>query len=243
MQAWGLSDPGMVRTQNQDAFVMEKLSENARIAVVCDGMGGALAGNVASQLALEIFIAQVRFAWQEGLSEEGAAALLREAVACANDAVYQRAVNDPECSGMGTTLVAALIEDGRLTIVNVGDSRAYITGKSGIRLVTTDHSFVQMMVQRGELSSEEAKNHPGKNLITRAVGTEKTVQADIYHPESDSWESLVLCSDGLSNVMADQEILFEVAHGEKQEDCCQRLLSIAQNRGAPDNVTVVVVYR
>lgn len=243
MQAWGLSDPGMVRTQNQDAFVMEKLSENARVAVVCDGMGGALAGNVASQLALETFITKVRFAWQEGLSEEEAAALLRDAVACANEAVYQRAVQDPECSGMGTTLVAALIEDGRLTIVNVGDSRAYITGKNGIRLVTTDHSFVQMMVQRGELSTEEAKNHPGKNLITRAVGTEKTVQADVYLPESDSWETLVLCSDGLSNVMADQEILFEVAHGEKQEDCCQRLLAIAQNRGAPDNVTVVVVYR
>jgi len=243
MQAWGLSDPGMVRTQNQDAFVMEELSENARIAVVCDGMGGALAGNVASQLALEIFTAQVRFAWQEGLTEEQAAGLLRDAVVAANNAVYQRAVNDADCTGMGTTLVAALIEDGRLTVVNVGDSRAYITGKSGIKLVTTDHSFVQMMVQRGELSPEEAKNHPGKNLITRAVGTEKTVMADIYHLESDSWESLVLCSDGLSNVMADQEILFEVAHGEKQEDCCQRLLAIAQNRGAPDNVTVVVVYR
>ncbi len=243
MQAWGLSDPGMVRTQNQDAFVMEELSENARLAVVCDGMGGALAGNVASQLALEIFTAQVRFAWQEGLSHEAAASLLRGSVNAANEAVYQRAVNDPECTGMGTTLVAALIDSGTLHIVNVGDSRAYVTGKSGIKLVTTDHSFVQLMVQRGELSLEEAKNHPGKNLITRAVGTEKMVASDVYHLDADSWESLVLCSDGLSNVMADQEILFEVAHGEKQEDCCQRLLAIAQNRGAPDNVTVVVVYR
>lgn len=243
MRAWGLSDPGMVRTQNQDAFVMEELSENCRLAVVCDGMGGALAGNVASQLALEMFTAQIRFSWQEGLSVDETAQLLRDAVYAANEAVYQRAVNDPECTGMGTTLVAALIDNDCLHVVNVGDSRAYVTGISGIKMVTTDHSFVQLMVQRGELSQEEAKNHPGKNLITRAVGTEKIVQADVYHLDADKWDCLVLCSDGLSNVMADQEILFEVAHGEKQDDCCQRLLDIAKNRGAPDNVTVVVVSR
>lgn len=243
MQAWGVTDPGMVRTQNQDAFVIEQLSDTALLLVVCDGMGGALAGNIASQLALEIFSAQIRFSWQEAMRAEETAELLRTAVRAANEAVYERSLRDSDCAGMGTTLVAAIIENDTVHIINVGDSRAYATGKNGIKLVTTDHSLVQLMVQRGDLSQEEAKNHPGKNLITRAVGTEVMVLGDVYTLAPEDWECLALCSDGLSNVMADQEILFEIAHGEKREDCCQRLLDIAKNRGAPDNVTVVVVCR
>ena len=142
---------------------------------------------------------------------------------------------------MGTTLVAALIRDNKATLVNVGDSRVYGINRSGIRLLTKDHSLVQLMVDRGDLTPEVAKSYPGKNLITRAVGTEPMVMCDIYHHELSKGDYLLLCSDGLSNVMDDQEILFEVVHGVNKQHCCQRLLSIAQNRGAPDNVTSVLV--
>ena len=142
---------------------------------------------------------------------------------------------------MGTTLVAAMICGDRATLVNVGDSRAYGINRSGICQLTRDHSLVQMMVDRGDLTPEVAKSYPGKNLITRAVGTEPVVICDVYHREVSKGDYLLLCSDGLSNVMDDQEILFEVVHGVNKQQCCQRLLSIAKNRGAPDNVTSVLV--
>ena len=141
---------------------------------------------------------------------------------------------------MGTTLVAALLLKDMAVIINVGDSRAYLFSTGGVQLLTTDHSIVEYMVQRGELTQEQAKNHPGKNVITRAVGTEAAVEGDVYVQQLRRDDCLLLCSDGLSNVMADQEMLFEVVHGVRKSDCCQRLLRIAKNRGAPDNVTVAM---
>ena len=143
-------------------------------------------------------------------------------------------------AGMGTTMTAAVIRGNKITIVHVGDSRAYLFTAEGVQLLTTDHSIVEFMVQRGELTQEQAKNHPGKNVITRAVGTEPSVEGDIYLQKLHRDDCLLLCSDGLSNVMADQEMLFEVVHGVRKSDCCQRLLRIAKNRGAPDNVTVAM---
>ena len=125
-------------------------------------------------------------------------------------------------------------------IINVGDSRSYLFTAEGVQLLTTDHSIVEFMGQRGELTQEQAKNHPGKNVITRAVGTEPSVEGDIYLQKLHRDDCLLLCSDGLSNVMADQEMLFEVAHGVRKSECCQGLLRIAKNRGAPDNVTVAM---
>ena len=142
---------------------------------------------------------------------------------------------------MGTTLVAAYVMKDLAVIINVGDSRAYyVPFGEGISLLTRDHSIVEYMVQRGELTYEQAKNHPVKNVITRAVGTEETVEGDIFVCPVKKDGCLLLCSDGLSNEMADQEILFEVAHGVRKSDCCDRLLSIAKMRGAPDNVTVAM---
>ena len=142
---------------------------------------------------------------------------------------------------MGTTLVAALIKDREATIVNVGDSRAYNINSHRIQKVTTDHSLVELMVQRGELTREEARTYPGKNYITRAIGTETIVESDLFQLDMEWGDYLLLCSDGLTNVVDEQEILFEVIHGSSPEDCCQRLLDIAKMRGAPDNVTCVLV--
>ena len=142
---------------------------------------------------------------------------------------------------MGTTLVAVMIRGKRVIVVNVGDSRCYYVNKKGISQVTQDHSLVQMMIAKGELSPEQAKNYPGKNLITRAIGTEPVVMCDFFHLKVDKGDCLLLCSDGLSNMIDDQEILFEVAHGADKQQCCERLLDIAKHRGAPDNVTSVLV--
>ena len=241
MQSWGLTDPGCVRKQNQDAYMTEQLDRNTTLCVVCDGMGGAKSGNVASSLAAEVFVEEIRRNWVTGMSSDRIDLMLKNAVKLANFTVYDQAAQIEEFSGMGTTLVAALIRDSRATLVNVGDSRVYGIDRDGIRLLTKDHSFVQMMVDRGDLTPEAAKSYPGKNLITRAIGTEPMVMCDIYHREVSKGDYLLLCSDGLSNVMDDQEILFEVVHGVNKQHCCQRLLSIAKNRGAPDNVTSVLV--
>ena len=146
-----------------------------------------------------------------------------------------------EFDGMGTTLVAVLVRGRKVTVVHVGDSRAYLVGRSGIRQLTRDHSLVQLMVERGELTPEMARTYPGKNFITRAIGTEPIVMCDISHLELEKGDCLLLCSDGLSNMMDDQEILFEVVHGVNKQYCCQRLLDIAKNRGAPDNVTSILI--
>lgn len=240
MQYWGITNPGCVRTQNQDAYKIEQLDHSTLLCVVCDGMGGAKSGNVASTLAADVFCQEIRASWRKGLDEREVDELLRRAVKLANFTVYDQAEVVEDFRGMGTTMVALLLQGERATIVNVGDSRAYRIDSKGIRLITTDHTLVQMMVKRGEMTLEEAKNAPDKNLITRAIGTEATVLCDLFHLDLVWNDCLLLCSDGLSNLMDEQEILFEIVHGEKA-DCCQRLLSIAINRGAPDNVTSVLV--
>ncbi len=241
MQSWGLTDPGNVRKQNQDAFRMEKLDHGALLCVICDGMGGAKSGNIASTLATEVFVEEVRRAWKVGMDQEKIDQMLRSAVKLANFTVYDQAAQFSEFEGMGTTLVAVFIKSRKATIINVGDSRAYAIDQEGISQITKDHSLAQMMVDRGELTSETSKSFPGKNYITRAIGTEPMILSDIFHRDLHKGDFVLLCSDGLSNLMDDQEILFEVVHGVNKQQCCKRLLNIAKNRGAPDNVTSVLI--
>ena len=241
MQSWGLTDPGCVRKQNQDAYLIEQLDRNSLLCVVCDGMGGAKSGNIASSLAAEVFVEEVKRSWKPKMEREHIDQMLQSAAKLANFTVFDQAAQFEEFDGMGTTLVAALIRGRKATIVNVGDSRAYGIDRNGIHQITKDHSVVQMMVERGELKPEQAKSYPGKNLITRAIGTETFVMSDIFHLDVAKGDYLLLCTDGLSNMMDDQEILFEVVHGVNKQHCCKRLLDIAKNRGAPDNVTSVLV--
>ena len=242
MEYFGITDKGRVRPTNQDIYRIEACPDrDSALVLVCDGMGGANAGNVASRFAAECFVEEAKPALETGADEMKRHETLRRALDRANDTVFGLAGRQPEFRGMGTTLVAALVRGLRVEIVNIGDSRAYHLGADGIRCVTVDHSLVELMVQRGELTHEQAKNHPSKNLITRAVGTEKQVAADVFSLTAEPGDCLLLCSDGLSNQMADQEILFEVVHGAQKADCCQRLLDIAKSRGAPDNVTSVLI--
>ena len=153
MQFWGITDPGCTRTQNQDTYQTETLDRNTALCVVCDGMGGAKSGNVASTLAVDVFVQEIKRTWVSGMDPEKIDQMLRNAVKLANFTVYDQAQQFEEFAGMGTTLVAALITGKFATIVNVGDSRAYSITESSVQQLTTDHSLVQMMIARGELTA------------------------------------------------------------------------------------------
>ncbi len=241
MRYWGLTDLGCVRQKNEDALHIEQLGRSALLCVVCDGMGGAKSGNVASSLAADTFVQEMKRTWKMRKKVGSVEQLMFEAASLANLTVYRQSQVSEEYTGMGTTLVAAVVQGKNLNLINVGDSRAYAVSNEGIRQITTDHSVVQMMIERGELTAEEAKTYPGKNYITRAIGTEETVTCDGFCLQVTKGEHLLLCSDGLTNVVNDQEILFEVLHGGTPDTCCQRLIDIAKHRGAPDNVTCALI--
>lgn len=239
MNMWGITDRGVVREENQDAYALLRLADKRQLAVVCDGMGGARAGNVASTMAVETFSNVVTALWDAGT--RGADVLLETAASQANEAVHHRAMTDNTCRGMGTTMVAVCLEGSRAVVLNEGDSRAYFVTTESISQVTQDHSLVEDLVRRGELTPEQARIHPNKNLITRALGSETSLHADLFELDVEQGQFFLLCSDGLSNVVSEQEMLYEILHGGPTEQCCDRLLEIAIKRGAPDNVTVVLV--
>lgn len=238
LTAWGITHKGAVRQQNQDAFQLIVRDNGNGAGVVCDGMGGARAGNVASSMAVETFCEVLTREEDRWVSDPKL--VLAEAAEQANSAVFARAGADIDCHGMGTTLVSVLLCRDNAFLLNIGDSRAYHISTAGIARITRDHSVVEDLVSRGELTPEQARQHPQKNLITRALGAEEQVRADLFEMSVTPGEFLLLCTDGLSNTVTDQEILYEAVHGGAPEDCCTRLLNIALNRGAPDNVTVVL---
>ena len=240
MNLWGITDIGSVREQNQDDYYIEQVEPDLGLAIVCDGMGGARAGNIASQLAVQTFLETAKSSPPQEWRAEPEA-LLHSAAQQANTAVYTMAGREPECRGMGTTKVAALVVGQNAYILNIGDSRCYLVQPDGIRRLTRDHSVVEDLVTRGKITPEQARQHPQKNLITRALGAEAQLRADLYRQALSPGDALLLCSDGLSNVVTEQEVLYEVLHGGPAEDCCRRLLDIALLRGAPDNVTAVLL--
>lgn len=240
MQLWGITDRGSVRIDNQDAYHVGILGDAAALGVVCDGMGGARAGSVASTMAVETVTDLLQEALPETEREDWGTMLLGS-VEKANEVLFRHSATQEECRGMGTTIVAALADNDRVRIINVGDSRCYHITDETITQVTRDHSLVSDLVARGDLTPEEARCHPSKNLITRALGVERMVRPDLFELERRPGSYLLLCSDGLSNTVTDPEMLYEVIHNGDPENCCQRLLDIALSRGAPDNITAVLM--
>ena len=244
MNVWSCSEKGPKRPQNQDAYFAQMGPEDEwGMILVCDGMGGAKSGNIASSLATSVFSEIVTDGLDPHAPARHIGELMQMAATSANDAVFDMSLTSSEFSGMGTTLVAAVATPKACVVLNIGDSRAYHISESGIRQVSRDHSLVEELIGRGELSREESGRYPGRNLITRAVGTSERVTSDLFYPELNSGEYILLCSDGLTNIVSDQEILFEVLHGGQSDDCCQRLIGIAVSRGAPDNVTAVLLKK
>ncbi|MBR5342549.1 MAG: Stp1/IreP family PP2C-type Ser/Thr phosphatase [Oscillospiraceae bacterium] len=248
MKSFGLTDKGSVRKDNQDCFIIERCDAKGCLVLgLCDGMGGAKAGGVASQLSNKAFVSHIygrlTARVQKRIDYEQ---LLKEACSEANGVSFEYSQFDEAFHGMGTTLVGGIVKYGGAGyIVNVGDSRAYLITHRGrqITQITRDHSLVEELVEYGAITAEEARVHPQKNIITRAVGSEASVEADYFHFSMKAGDVLLLCSDGLSNMMTDEEIRTFAENGADPETICRDLMDCALERGAKDNVTVLAVVK
>lgn len=234
------TDIGQKREENQDRVRVELLGDNMCIAVVCDGMGGAASGAVASQLAVDCFIGRVQENFRPEMNGNSIRNLLLNAVHYANTCVYEKSIEDMDKNGMGTTCVAALVHGKNIYVVNVGDSRAYLLNKDGISRITTDHTYVEYLKSGGQITEEEAKNHPMRNVITRAVGVEPDVDVDYFeHYESGNF-SVVLCSDGLSGYCSD-ELIYCTVFGNNLDEAVKALIDHSNDSGGKDNITAAII--
>lgn len=239
MIAYGKTDVGRVRVSNQDAFLIEQLADNTVLAVVCDGMGGVNGGDIASRTATDIICEYVKNSYNSAQGSDRVFELLKNAVSSANLEVYDIARKNEELKGMGTTVVAAIVKPQTALICNVGDSRAYLI-EEAITQITRDHSVVQSLIEKGEITAEEARVHPKKNVITRALGVEENVMPDFYEIAFSENSKLLLCTDGLSNFVNDTEILNTFKNNETK-DIAEILVDKANEGGGGDNITAVVV--
>ena len=239
MRAAAFTDPGRVRQSNEDSVFAD---QESGLLIVADGMGGHAAGEVASNLAIQIIAGCLRQPLPFGeRPPEIAASLLSQAIDQANLAIRARAAQDPLLHGMGTTLVVAICRADSISLAHLGDSRAYLIRGGQIRQVTHDHSLVAQMVSAGEITEEEARKHPLRNLITRSLGSASSAQPDLQLLEWLPGDYLLMCSDGLTNMVEDEEIagLF-CAGGAALPQVCEQLIALANARGGNDNISVVV---
>jgi len=238
---WSMTDKGLVRKENQDAYGLREVTASGHsIFVVCDGMGGLAGGQLASCIAVDTYLAELEKILTAAMSPEQVREAASYAVSVANRAVREAASKSEEYANMGTTLVSAIICDGQAVLVNVGDSRAYHLRSEGVLQVTRDHSWVESMVECGKITREEARRHPNRNLITRALGPDAAVECDGYIWTLAAGESLLLCTDGLVNTVTEEELLREI-YSNGEDGCMDRLLAISKSRGARDNVTAVLI--
>ena len=236
--AYGQTDVGLMRTINQDCIYVEKepIGKFSNLFIVADGMGGHKAGDVASRAAIDGFVKYV----QETRMNDPAN-ILDAGVIAVNEQVYNMANSNKDYSGMGTTFVAATVVGKRVYIANVGDSRLYLINRD-IHQITRDHSLVEDMVRMGMIDREEARTHYKKNVITRAVGVDASgVVPDIFEIEIEKDDILLLCSDGLSNMVADYDIMKIVNTSENIEDAVHRLIRQANDNGGKDNISAVLI--
>ena len=241
MEVFTKTDIGLVRKENQDSSAYSVISSDCVWAVICDGMGGAQGGKTASSAAVEYITEYIEREFKEDMDNDKTADVLTSAVAGANLTVYKMAMDDPDLAGMGTTCDLVLVRGEIAHVVHVGDSRTYSIRDGRILQITEDHSYVQEMVRRGELTSEQAMKHPNKNLITRALGVTHDVHIDYIEAEFHEGDTLLICSDGLSNYIskADMVHTVEELRGELLIDT---LVEIAKRHGGHDNITVTVIY-
>ncbi len=240
MKIYGKTDTGITRAHNQDAYINTLLAPNAVLSVVCDGMGGANAGNVASEMAVRIITDYIKNSYRDDMDSLSAQNLLRSAISTANLEIYDAALKNPDYSGMGTTAVAALVINNKAYIAHVGDSRAYLLSDTIVQ-ITRDHSMIQSLIEKGHLTAEEARSHPRKNVITRAVGIAEDVQCD-FNEVDISGKQLLICTDGLNGMLSNDEIFIAVRQGDA-DTAPQRLIDSANEKGSTDNVTVTLIDR
>lgn len=227
------TDVGSKRSLNEDSVGYYE-DRDFGIYIVADGMGGHNAGEVASKLAKDIVMNYVLNHRDEESPEE----ILNEALQNANRRIYKEGLLNEDCNGMGTTIIAAFLRNNELTIANVGDSRAYILKDNQLIKVTKDHSLVQELLDNGTITIEEAKSHPNRNVITRAVGTNPVVNADYYKLDIRHISKVLLCSDGLTNEVSEEAILEVLKSGDENQ--CLQLINMSNENGGRDNISVII---
>ena len=232
-----ITDIGRKRKLNQDyVFISDiPVGKLSNLYLVADGMGGHNAGGFASRYAVETIVDEI-----SGSREEEAFAILYEAIEEANRRVIEKAAEDESMSGMGTTLVAATVSGDLLKVANVADSRLYLVGE-GIRQVTTDHSLVEEMVRMGGIDREQARNHPDKNIITRAIGAQSEIKPDFFEVKLMPGDRIFMCTDGVSNMLTDDEIFHILQEFEEEEEQIRQIVEAANEQGGRDNMGVILI--
>ena len=239
MQIFAKTDTGKVRNLNQDAFYINTLCDGATIAIVCDGMGGASAGDIASKTAVDVISQYVVNSYLPSMDSENIIKLINNAMASANIQIYDLSRKDKNLNGMGTTAVVVIVRNNLAIVCNIGDSRAYLIDEK-LTQITRDHSVVQSLVETGKLSPEQALTHPKKNVITRALGVEENAICDSYTVSVNQGNKILLCTDGMSNFVS-QEKIFNIATGNDNDKIVDLLINEANFGGGKDNITVAII--
>ncbi|MDY4192525.1 MAG: Stp1/IreP family PP2C-type Ser/Thr phosphatase [Oscillospiraceae bacterium] len=236
----GKTDVGRRRDVNQDCFYLRQLSDGAVLAILCDGMGGASGGQVASETAVRTMAQRILKDYRRDYKPVSIRHMLSSAMSAANSEVFAMARRNPALKGMGTTAIAALIREGTVYLLHVGDSRCYLIHEKGVRQMTRDHSMVQLLVDRGEITPEEAKYHPERHFITRALGVGENLEADYLEESVPAGGWVLLCSDGLSNHL-DEEDISSIISGHTPAEGVKELVDRANVMGGTDNITAVLI--
>lgn len=238
------TDTGYMRAHNEDCLG-SYVSKDGKTTflIVADGMGGMNAGEVASKIQVELFLKKVSELDCSGWDDDRLAAVAENAIKEANAVIYQEALKDPDRYGMGTTAVICIVHEDKLITANVGDSRAYISTKSELIRVSRDHSYVEDLVQQGAISSIQARKHPDRNIITRAVGCMEHIEVDIFVNDFGKDSVLLMCSDGLNNMVEDDYLQRIIRRNKNMDKLADRLISVAKKNGGADNITVIVARR
>ncbi|MBR6396934.1 MAG: Stp1/IreP family PP2C-type Ser/Thr phosphatase [Lachnospiraceae bacterium] len=240
MNAFSVTNVGKVRKSNQDSVFRSEtpIGNLPNLFIVADGMGGHNGGDEASRLCIDSMCEYIN----NEKEEQSIIPIMEGAIRFANSVIYEKSLEDPGLSGMGTTVVAAVIDNGVLYVANVGDSRLYYVEGDSLRQITEDHSLVEEMVKKGDLDRSEARFHPNKNIITRAIGVGKVIDIDYFELHTAKGGIVLLCSDGLSNMLSDSEIVSAIKSGDGQADIIARtLVDKANDNGGKDNITVIVI--
>jgi PPM family protein phosphatase len=238
-----LTDSGVVREKNEDSFsIIRNQDDGSVVIIVADGMGGHRAGGMASKLTCDMVEHEFQQRIQKGnIVDENIEELLKQITEKANRELLDVASKDDETKGMGTTLTVMVLAGHELIISHVGDSRVYFAGETGLEQITVDHSYVQELLDNGTITWEEALTHPSRNVITRAIGGDQSIDTDIYRRNINPKEMFLACTDGLTNMLTDEEI-YDVIQGEGDVSCkAKALIDLANNKGGTDNITVVLV--
>ena len=238
MNVYAKTDIGKTRETNQDAFDTGYFNDGTVWAVVCDGMGGVSGGQVASSLCIDKTVNAIKRSYRENMTVNNVKNMLVSAINAANSYVFDESLKDRELKGMGTTIVAVVIVNNIAVVAHVGDSRAYIVNDT-IKQITKDHSYVQLLVDNGKITLEEAENHPDKNIITRAIGIEGFVDVDVDIVDIKEEDIILLCTDGLNGYVRDDDILKTVK--EYGDSSTEKLVETANLNGGHDNITVVLI--